>query len=557
MLLWLMCAGCRDGERNPPQQGGAKTAAENAAAGRTADLSPQTAARVGGLDVTLSDLRGEAADSKYDAYKAGSPEMSALRALDKLITDRLLYQEAAEKKAYENSPIERELRVTQEVWLASLYVNEVLRRQVKVSEEEMKPFLPDKWDSVEISMLVADDEAAARKAVSAVREGKSTFEEEAKKGAGTIAPKKGRVGWILRNTAFFTDKRHVDRIFSLKPGEMTDPFLGPLGWTVVRVDNRRGLSKLEIEEIKNTSREGLYNRKFDELLNRDAALHKWTQYADNTVAKSPGAVVLEGLGRVYTKADFDTFVKIHLQSGHLIQQPETPREILRNFARHMSWAEEAGRAGHDRRTEFIERMRSFRIARTAQAVEAKIKESVKPDKDELLAYYKKNKNRFREEDSLWLLILSAGGQSQAREFRKRAEAGEDFKSLIRQAGSDAPDARGAEEVGPLTRKMFPPDLAAILFSLREGDVSQVIPLAGQYIVAKCTRFKGGKTKSFEAVRKEVLNAYRNDNYMPLLEKKVAELKARYPVRMNEKAVEIVANEIREEAAKRGGKPKYH
>ncbi len=558
MILVLAAAGCRkDGAGAPNTKGGPGAVSP---AGNPADnnaLPGEVAARVGKMEVTLNDLRGEAKGKEYDVSKSGSPEMSALRALDRLVTYRLLYQDAVEKKTFENSPLERELRTSREIWLGSLYVNDVLPRQVAVKEDELAPLLLAKWDTVDISMLVSGEAETLRAAVESIRKGETTFEAEAAKGSETLAKKKGHVGWILRDTSYFTDKALVEKIFSLKAGEMTEPFQGPLGWTVVRVNDRRMLTAAEIESYKKPKREFLYNRKFQDLLTKAAAAVSWKQFPENLASKSKDAVVLSGGGRTYTKADFETFAMIHFRSGHMGVTKETGQQVLENFASHMSWAEEARRIKYDKRPDFNAKMESYRIARTGEAVEESLRKSLDPGREALRAFYNKDKDRFREEDSLWMLALVADTQQRASGYRKRALAGEDFASLIREAGEKLGEKVSTEEAGPVTRKMFPPDMNAILFALRDGDISTVFPLSGKFVVVKCTRFVKGKARPFEKIEKEVLEAYRNDNYLPLLEKRVQELKVRYPVVMNESAVRVVAKEIMEEAQKRGNMPRYH
>ncbi len=561
-LSIILFPGCK-GKTIPGESSG-NSLAENSVEGKQTALLADgrgipdgVAARVGPMEIPIEVFRLEAKDKKYDLSRNRTAEMAALRALDKLILDRLFYLESNSRGATQDSRLMREVDIGIEVWLASMFVSEELKKRISVHDQDLKGQIPEKWDAIDMDMLVTEDKESAYASRDRVLNGRITFEEEAKKSQGPAALKGGKVGWVLRNTAFFPDYSHIQKIFALRQGEITEPFEGPLGWTIVRCNKRRDLSPGEIEAILKPLREAKYSAKLEEMINKIAAKTSWKRHKGNLSSNKPDSVVLENEGKKYTKSDFDTFVRIHYQSEHMGATVESADEMFDNFVRHLSWALEARKEKFDRRPNMEEKFLTYRASKVSVEAEKAIRNSVIPTPERLKAYYKKHREKYREEDKLWAIILFTADEKKAKSFWERAVKGEDFRKLILESGENAEGEKGVAEMGPLTPRMFPPDMNAVLFSLREDDISVVIPMMGRFAVVKCSRFERGRVIPLEKSRDRVLVDYQAEHYLPLLEKKVADLKIRFPVKINENAVSLVARSIEEEAQKRGNRPAYH
>lgn len=185
---------------------------------------------------------------------------------------------------------------------------------------------------------------------------------------------------------------------------------------------------------------------------------------------------------------------------------------------------------------------NFRIERLIRDHTAEV---AAPSEEELRSYYESRTRDYRtlpEVSCLHLIKLLEGQQDQRvlleemAALRERALKGEDFAAL---ALAETDKTSKEVDLGwiPLDRPGNP--FEAVLFSLREGEVSPVLSYEHAFHLVKVTGRRGGGAPSFEELRDELASRF-------LREKRQEALRA-LALKLREQAkIETVDFEAREE-----------
>lgn len=135
-----------------------------------------------------------------------------------------------------------------------------------------------------------------------------------------------------------------------------------------------------------------------------------------------------------------------------------------------------------------------------------------PTPVEVESYYKKNSSQFRDTSFVRFSTITlpkypfgenaATPQSQERlinEIRAKVEKGADFKALAKTHSQDSRADQGGDW-GFQDRKALNASLAEIVFSLKQGSVSRVIEIGGNYMLIYCEAIKLGALEPLANVR---------------------------------------------------------
>jgi len=164
--------------------------------------------------------------------------------------------------------------------------------------------------------------------------------------------------------------------------------------------------------------------------------------------------------------------------------------------------------------------------------------------EELQKYYEENRAKYKRPDAIQLyhiLISVDPGASEEiwQEKKKFAEqllakirAGEDFGSIAYKY-SDDPYKFKSGDLGFVHRgRLSPPELEDAAFSLKSGEMSDVIRTIHGFHILKAGERKPGETKSFDEVKgmlkKELEKARYEENKKALIDR----LKKEYPVEIS-------------------------
>jgi parvulin-like peptidyl-prolyl isomerase len=127
-------------------------------------------------------------------------------------------------------------------------------------------------------------------------------------------------------------------------------------------------------------------------------------------------------------------------------------------------------------------------------------------------FYKQHAEEYstQEEAKLRMIVIRGGPENNSRrkmieEIREKIVAGAEFGDLARMY-SDGSEQEAYGDVGWVNRKHFNEALTKVAFSLKPGEMSQIVELGGSYYLILCEAKKQGTTKPLKEVRPEIEKA---------------------------------------------------
>lgn len=154
-----------------------------------------------------------------------------------------------------------------------------------------------------------------------------------------------------------------------------------------------------------------------------------------------------------------------------------------------------------------------------------------PDEREVAAYYAAHRAEFTRPERVRLRQILTEDRSTAERAVRELAGGADFAGLARTLSSDPSAASGGYQ-GELSRADLPPAFADVIFSLRPGEVSRLIPADyGFHIFQVVARSPAGVIPLAEA-RPEIEERLRQERADRLLAELVGEARRRYNVEVH-------------------------
>lgn len=143
-----------------------------------------------------------------------------------------------------------------------------------------------------------------------------------------------------------------------------------------------------------------------------------------------------------------------------------------------------------------------------------VKSKISVTDEEIGAYYRKHRSDYegRQEVRIkQILIVVPEGSGQQERRKLKAKAGMIYKRLIEgepfellaSRYSDGPSARTGGDLGFIEKGVMFPSVDKVAFSLKNGEVSDVIESPVGFHIIKVTDRRGAGVKSLELVREEI------------------------------------------------------
>jgi peptidyl-prolyl cis-trans isomerase C len=123
-------------------------------------------------------------------------------------------------------------------------------------------------------------------------------------------------------------------------------------------------------------------------------------------------------------------------------------------------------------------------------------------------------------------VILVATEAEAQDIIARLAAGADFAVLARQLSKDA-SARTGGDLGFLPRDRLGPEVGAVLFALRPGDLAPYpVRTPGGWFVVQTVARRPGPTPSFSEARDRLIAEIERENAVPTLRKAVSLLNVR-------------------------------
>lgn len=213
----------------------------------------QTVATVNGQEISQKSLDGFVAL----LVSQGAQDSEDLRTQVKQeMVNRLVAVQAAEKAGIDKKEaVQQEIELARQGILVRALMTDYLEKhpvtdaQVQAEYDELKKE-QSKQQEYKVRHILVKEEQQAKDLIAAIKAGKITFEEAAKK--DSIDPgsgqKGGDLGWSPASNYVPEFAQAVEK---LKKGEMTDePVQSQFGWHIIQVEDSRAAAFPELADVK-------------------------------------------------------------------------------------------------------------------------------------------------------------------------------------------------------------------------------------------------------------------------------------------------------------------
>lgn len=169
-----------------------------------------------------------------------------------------------------------------------------------------------------------------------------------------------------------------------------------------------------------------------------------------------------------------------------------------------------------------------------RVISEEVGSTVRIGSDEVQKYYDAHKNEFvkPEEVDLSVIFFStenktpqevAAIRQKAEGVLKRLKSGDDFGELAKRFSEGPTSAQGGE-LGSYKRGELTPDLEKLVFGLKKGDMSDVIPASNGIQVIRVNQHFDAGLQPLSKVEQEVENALYQEKIQPAMRKYLAQLR---------------------------------
>lgn len=192
-------------------------------------------------------------------------------------------EEMAERSGWQKlSPKERREELAR-IWSQKKWIEQRIEPGVDVTDEEVRQWFdankeegegfvePEKIHArhIFVSTVEVDDETREeliREIYAKLTSGEKIFEDLAKEFSEDERSKKwgGDLNWFARDRL---PEEFAEKVFAMKPGEISEPFRTKIGWEIVEVLDRQGERPVTFDEMKGEIRAHLENVRSQETVN--------------------------------------------------------------------------------------------------------------------------------------------------------------------------------------------------------------------------------------------------------------------------------------------------
>ena len=170
-----------------------------------------------------------------------------------------------------------------------------------------------------------------------------------------------------------------------------------------------------------------------------------------------------------------------------------------------------------------------------QAIDALLEKDLRqePGDAEVARYYQEHRQDFARPERVRLRQILTADRKDAEEARREIAAGTSFEEVARRL-SRGPRADGGGVQGELSRGDLPPSFADLIFALKPGEVSPVVPAEYGFHLFQVIEREPAEVVPLAAARGEILGKLRQQRADQLLRSLVQEARNHYNVRVYER-----------------------
>src|SRR6185295_3244764 len=164
------------------------------------------------------------------------------------------------------------------------------------------------------------------------------------------------------------------------------------------------------------------------------------------------------------------------------------------------------------------------------AIDALLAEGLKepPVAEEVAAYYREHEKDFARPERVRLRQILTETRADAERARREIAGGRDFGAVAKQLSRDPSAGRGGSQ-GELGRADLPPSFVDVIFALKPGEVSRVVPADYGFHLFQVEAHLPAEVVPLDRSRAEIVEKLRQTRADQLLRDLVKESRSRYNV----------------------------
>lgn len=199
--------------------------------------------------------------------------------------------------------------------------------------------------------------------------------------------------------------------------------------------------------------------------------------------------------------------------------------------------EEAVRQGVDRGKDIQEIINEAKKKIVvAKLIKNEVDDKVSMSEDEMKKFYELNKDQFKAPEMWRASHILVSDEAQARSIQNELAKGASFEELARSKSTDATASRGGD-IGYFRLGQVVPDFENACAKLSIGQTSDIVHTQFGYHIIKLTDKKQGGIQGYEESKRMIESVLRRKKRTELFNSLVANLKAKYNVKIEEDVFE--------------------
>ncbi|MFQ5647026.1 MAG: peptidyl-prolyl cis-trans isomerase [bacterium] len=170
----------------------------------------------------------------------------------------------------------------------------------------------------------------------------------------------------------------------------------------------------------------------------------------------------------------------------------------------------------------------------------KNKSSLIPTEEEVRNFYNKHISEFKEQPEVRISHIFLTSRVEAEDIREKLKKGGDFARLAYEKSTNRATAQRGGDMGFRRKWQFAPDLAKTIFSLKAGEISEIIPVNMGFTLLKVTEKRTGKEVPLKAVANAIKKKIMTDRQKKWIQDSADDLKKKAKVVINESVLSTLS-----------------
>ncbi|MDO4765313.1 MAG: peptidylprolyl isomerase [Eubacteriales bacterium] len=165
----------------------------------------------------------------------------------------------------------------------------------------------------------------------------------------------------------------------------------------------------------------------------------------------------------------------------------------------------------------------------------KLFQQIEVSEEELKAYYEEHQNEFKKEEKLSAKHILVDNLELAQKIAEEIKAGKSFEDAAQEYSSCPSKARGGD-LGAFGRGQMVKEFEEAAFALERNTVSEPVKTQFGYHLIKAEDFLAASIAEFAEVKEQIRRVLAQQKQKEVYDKKLDELKDKYPVKVNAAAL---------------------